>query len=364
MPQDVLARITKAMREASGDYRLVPYHLRHAARTQMLLWASTQPTASLPGAAPPTELMAGPEVFRRLHFAAEAPTRRSGYQEAVVAGHSSPATTYGTYMHALDWICHRAVLHDHPIDDAVLAQLSGFRSANVRQIRRRSGGVAGGGQAVLMHVLKQGDLPAPPEWANMTLWEKSPTSVRSGRQRASSLTDVAEVLRLFAGGQPKADTAQRLDVAPTVIERWVQAAQRISRESGYPLAALAEKSSFEGVVLDVVGQAISDLLCDPTTPTPEWWTAFQSLWCERYIHRLAMPYFSDAEELTTWISGLVRLPIISGEVRLMAPQNVPGTIRTFVETRSRRKSNLVAGPTCSGKSRSRPVICRRKNGRR
>jgi len=233
MPPGGLARITTAMREASGDYTLVPYHLRHAARTQMLLWASTQPTASLPGTAPPAELMAGPEEYRRLHFAAEAPTRRSGYQEAVVAGHSSPATTYGTYMHALDWICHQAVLNDHPIDDAVLAQLSGFRPANVRQIRRRSGETVGGGQAVLGHMLKQGGLPAPPEWVDMIVFDGGAHQVSPGRQRVSSLLDVAEALRLSAGGGSSSPASHSASISR---RRW-------SNDGSRPPSASAGKAA-------------------------------------------------------------------------------------------------------------------------
>lgn len=160
MPPDGLARITTAMREASGDFTLVPYHLRHAARTHMLLWVSTEVEDSLSGTAAPADLIAGPPGFRRLHFGTDAPTRRSGYQEAVVAGHCSPATTYGTYVHLLDWICHQAVLRDHSIDDAVLAHLSALSPSNVRQTRRRSGEGAGGGRTVLVHLLKHGVVPA------------------------------------------------------------------------------------------------------------------------------------------------------------------------------------------------------------
>ncbi len=318
MPQDVLARITTAIREASGDYTLVPYHLRHAARTQMLLWVSTGADGSLPGAAPPAALIDGPAAFRRVHFGSDVPTRRSGYQEAVVAGHTSPATTYGTYMHALDWICHQAVLRDHPIETALLAHLSGFSQANVRQIRRRSGGAVGAVRAVL----KQGGLPSPPEWRRMIPVEESPTRAPPGRPRAGSLLDVAEAIRLWAGGQPIPGIAIRLDYTPLVVTGWIEAAQRVTRQSGYPAAALSQEPSFEGREMDAVGQALSDLICASTTPPPEWWRIQRELWCQRYIHRLAMPYFSDMEELFAWVGGLLRLSVAGCDIRLLAPRNV------------------------------------------
>ena len=321
MPSDTLGLITRAMREASGDYTLVPYHLRHSARTQNLMWASIDAVSVVPGAEAPSGLMTGPQQYRTIHFGAPAATRRSAYQEAVVAGHRSPATTYGTYMHLLDWLCHVAVLDDHPLADDLASHLSGLTAANVRQIRKRAGESAGTGRAVFLYRLKKGGLPSPPEWASMVEIGATLCQPPARRQRPASLIDIAHTVRLAAAGQTCDAISERLDYDQSRVSAWVATAQRVSDMSGYPMDAIASGTSPVIPALDSPGQCLSDLVCG-STPPPDWLVNWLCLWRGRYIHRLNAPYFADEDEITSWINGLVTLQVQHAQLRLGVPKNV------------------------------------------
>ena len=334
MSADVLQRITLAMREASGDCTLVPYHLRHAARTHMVVWAGLPAAAAPPGMQPRAELIQGPADYRERHFGAASPTRRTHYQEAVIAGHASPSTTLGVYTHLLDWICHRAVLSEQPIDDGLLAALSGYSTANVRQIRSRAAEPPGSGNGLWRHALSRGALPAPPELAIMRCYEPSHAAARNTRTQPASLRDVAEALRRWCLGETAERIARRLDYEVRVVSGWIAGAEQVSRESGYPVTALLRARSHEAAQLSAPAAALSDLVCGDADAFRPRWLHWLAIWRGRYIHRLGMPYFAEHAELAAWVQGLLSLGYTTSNVRIYRPRNMddPGLVEMLRAT--------------------------------
>ena len=315
----VLERVTRVLREVSGDYTLVPYDLRHSARTHMVQWLSLGPDGLLPGTRPPSGMIAGGEDYRRVHFASAGATRRSLYQEAVIAGHASPTTTIGVYSHLLDWITHQACLEDHPADDRVLAGLSGLTSTNIRQIRSRAGEGAGGGRSVVIHLLERGALPAPTSLVTTAPYE-SPPATETEQPSARRLADVAEALRLHRKGEGPARISTRLDYPQALVETWIERAGELEQITGYSLTKLEKVRSFVGRGLGEAAEALGEVVLAARSPGGigvDWIGPWLDLWCRRYVHRAEAPVMADRDEMSLWLAGLIILGVAAEAIEVL-----------------------------------------------
>jgi hypothetical protein len=169
-------------------------------------------------------------------------------------------------------------------------------------------------------MLRQGAIPEPPEAQLLIDYEGRTAAPGSFRTRPVSLLHVAEAIRLWSEGETAARIARRLDYHEATLSDWVAAARRVEQRSGFRLADLHRRRSYEGKKISSVGRKFSTFVCgkEETGWTRNW----VRLWQQRYRAHLKAPYFADADELIAWIDGLMRLGVAPADIRLVRPSNL------------------------------------------
>lgn len=132
--------IVRALHEITGDRALRYHHLRHSGIHLLILSLLEQ---LLPGALswlmPDVDPASGP-LLRHALMGGDQLSKQELWAVAVVAGHSSPEVTLGSYFHLCDWLTYVARVSLAPaLIDEDLARLTGLSHSNVRQLRRRLG---------------------------------------------------------------------------------------------------------------------------------------------------------------------------------------------------------------------------------
>lgn len=246
--------ITEAIQLICGDEDARFHHLRHTGLNRDLVLLMS---AILPGCArilgeSESELRAEIERLQTALVGRNAPTRTVLWAIAGEAGHASPSTTCGSYLHLNDWLLHCAVSRFAPVlSTRAVAALFGTTDAAARKWKSRSDGahrwldILARVRAKLAHAVYPSVTTStsgiPPQTEKLPM--AAPVS------SAALLIDV-----LVAAGQPPDDLAELLEQcgAPTqrllsTIRAYPPPSEAVARTMATTLTGL-EGEGLEAVV--------------------------------------------------------------------------------------------------------------------
>ena len=132
--------ITKALQVVTGDETARYHHLRHSGlnRDLLLLMAPILPNCERLLGEEATSCSATAAALQRALVGSNSPTKTALWAIAGAAGHASPSTTCGSYLHLLDWLLYCAVEPLAPtLTAAAAAALCGTTAAAMLQRNAR-----------------------------------------------------------------------------------------------------------------------------------------------------------------------------------------------------------------------------------
>lgn len=132
--------ITYALQVVTGDETARYHHLRHSGlnRDLILLMAPVLPNCERLLGEEATSCSVAAATLQRALVGMNFPTKTALWAVAVEAGHASPATTCGSYLHFLDWLLYCAVESSAPaLTAAATAALCGTSAAAMLQRKAR-----------------------------------------------------------------------------------------------------------------------------------------------------------------------------------------------------------------------------------
>jgi len=295
------------IRVITGDASLVNYDLRHSAVTISTIKHTLQPKDWPPFLCEEELDEDLPENNNK--------SRRTLFQIAMQAGHSSPSTTLISYMHLLDWSTCRELVNKQHIDYALLNKLSGVNPATLRKVRERSC-ESEFDNYILEKALVTSSIPIP---ADLSVMIEHEVTDAYKSQSLQSIYIVLECLQLFSDGTPLAIIAEKTEIDIDIIQQWILNAESVALDSGYHVKIqgnnqkwLVKKTPHH---LKQLAQHICSKVSDDTI------SRLCTLFIHRYQHNYDAVFFDSELELKEWVDALCLFGIARKNITVLVPTN-------------------------------------------
>jgi hypothetical protein len=300
--------LQQKLREITGDPDLVTHSLRDTGISMGILSAVIPEQYWPPNFASPSISDEKRSQRQEYCVGTTGRERRMLWLEAVQSGHSSPAVSFASYFHFMDFVS-MGFCNDGPgLSYQALAIMTGESQQNLRKIRSRLGNFMFA-HRVIKRSLEKIHVPAPDIVTDLINFGCEVTR-REQCCYPTSLKDVLEVIRLSRLGWTDEVISACLEITQESVKYWIQNSRDVSRFTGFDFNEnyFINKKPWQSVSLSKPGEIFDRLFCENGRPDQSVWNVLIPF-RDFYIPKRKGIFFYDEDDLRSYVEMISNIGV-------------------------------------------------------